>query len=94
MITQEQLQKQKVPYFVVSDCMAGKRKGLPKKQRPAKVVGYTENDPLGVGGGLFPDNPTVHFETGGWVLITDLMRFHSIVSERWPNINPIGDKYE
>jgi len=79
-ITKEQLKETKVPYLIVADCRAGKRKGLPKKEQPSTVVGYSVNDPLGVGGGIFDTNPCVYFKSGGWVLLSDFVKNHSIVS--------------
>jgi len=78
-ITEKQLRETKTPFYIVADCRSGKRKGLPSKQKPSKVLGYTINDPLGVGGTHWDNNPCVHFEKGGWLLIIDFMKNHSIV---------------
>jgi len=74
MITEEEIENIQAPFFIVADCKVGPRKGKPKKE-----VGFSGNDPLGVGGGIFPDNPTVYFKNGGWLLLSDLMRYHSII---------------
>ncbi len=79
-ITTKELLATTLPYFIVADCRAGKRKGSPKKEKPSKVIGYSCNDPLNVGGGIFTNNPTVYFENGGWVLLSDFMKNYSIVS--------------
>ena len=84
-ITDQEIMNAKAPFHIVVDCAAGPRKGQPKKEKPSKVTGFSENDPLGVGGGIFPDYPTAYFEKGGWLLVQDLMRYHSIVPEDWCN---------
>lgn len=65
-MTFEELQLRKCPIRV----------RLIGKKRVATVVGFTENDPLGVGGGIFPDMPTAHFKNGGWLLVSDLIRHY------------------
>jgi hypothetical protein len=79
-ITTKELLVTKPPYLIVADCRSGKRKGLPKKERPSEVVGYSGNDPLKVGGGILQNNPCVYFKNGGWVLLSDFVKNHSIVS--------------
>lgn len=65
MITRKQIAAAKAP-FVVKSIHDG---------RTATVTGFSENDPLGVGGymGLLPSTPTAYFEGGGWCLLSDLM---------------------
>jgi hypothetical protein len=70
MITREQLSKLEAP-FVVKSVHDG---------RMATVTGFSKNDPLGVGGGMFPDMPTAYFEGGGWCLLPDLMEHWDINS--------------
>ena len=48
------------------------------KKRAATVIGFSQNDPLGVGGGLFPDMATAYFKGGGWVLLGDLLQYYEI----------------
>lgn len=49
------------------------------KKRAFIVTGFTQNDPLGVGGGMLPDMPTAHFKSGGWILIADLIEHYEMV---------------
>jgi hypothetical protein len=46
----------------------------------AIITGFSENDPLGVGGamGVIPNMPTVYFEGGGWCLVEDLIQHWNI----------------
>jgi len=78
MISDEQIENIKPPFFVVADCLRGKRKGLTRKKNPSKIVRIAGNDPLNVG-----RFPTAYFEGGGWVLLVDLMRFHTIVEANY-----------
>lgn len=68
-ITETELRNTEAP-FVVKDDHTG---------TAATVIGFTDNDPLGVGGGIFPDMPTAHFKGGGWLLVADLVANNSIV---------------
>lgn len=70
-ITKDEILTVKAPFKVRDDRR--------KKARPITVAGFSKNDPLGVGGGIFPDMPTAYFEDGGWLLAADLMKHYSIV---------------
>lgn len=85
-ITQEEIMNVEAPFYIVDDCSKGPRKGKPRKRKPSEVTGFTENDPLGVGGGMFPNMATVYFKNGGWLLLKDLMRLHSIVPKNYNRI--------
>lgn len=80
-ITENEIKAAKAPFWIKVD---GKRGKPLKAGKPSKVIGFTEQDPLGVGGpsiiGDFPDFPTVYFEKGGWLLVEHLMKFHTIVT--------------
>ena len=67
----EDLKKAKAPFIVVSK----------KDGSTATVKGFAQNDPLGVGGGVFPDIPVVHFEGGGWLLVDDFLRHYELQPE-------------
>lgn len=67
-MTKQELLKARAPFAVVS-----KHDGA-----MATVTGFSENDPLGVGGGIFPSMPVAYFEGGGWSLVSDLMRHWDI----------------
>lgn len=68
-MTKNELAKAKAPFKV-------RYRG---KKRVAIVTGFTQNDPLGVGGGIFPDMPTAHFKNGGWILVDDLIKNYEMV---------------
>lgn len=51
-------------------------------KKPITVTGYSENDPLGAGGGLLPTTPTVCFKEGGWLLLADLLANFELVDPR------------
>ncbi len=70
-MTKEDLLKAEAPFLVV------KKGGT--RTLTLIVEGFTANDPLGVGGGLFPDMPAVFFKGGGWLLVTDLIRNYDLV---------------
>ncbi len=67
-ITREEIESLSVPFVVVSDHSGNN----------AMVEGFSKNDPLGVGGGILPDNPTVYFKSGGWLLFADFMQHFSL----------------
>jgi len=71
MITRKELEGVKCPFYVIADY----RKG---KGQQSKVIGFSENDPLGVGGGIMVNFPTVYFDSGGWLLLEDFMNNYSI----------------
>ena len=73
LITDEQIRSVKAPFDV----------RFVGKKRVATVVGFSENDPLGVGGymGIIPDMATVYFKGGGWLLLRDLMRHYELVED-------------
>jgi hypothetical protein len=62
-----ELEKVKAPFEVIDP-----------NGKTLTVKGFTENDPLGVGGGLFPNMPCAHFERGGWILLKDLLDFYEL----------------
>lgn len=71
-MTFEELQQVEVPFEVVSV----------HDKHVATVTGFSENDPLGVGGGLFPNMPTAYFEGGGWLLVNHLLKNFDIVRKQ------------
>ena len=74
-ITEQQLKKLKAPFQVTLSTRNGKPR---KNSSPIEVVGFTQNDPLGVGGRMLPDIPVVHFKGGSWITLKDLMRYYCI----------------
>ncbi len=72
-IEQSEILGLECPFKVKWDGKRGKPIG-----KPIEVVGFSENDPLGVGGGLLPNFATVTFKGGGWILVADLMRLYSV----------------
>jgi hypothetical protein len=48
------------------------------KRRTAIVIGFSQNDPLGVGGFPFPELPIAYFEEGGWLLVSDLVKHYEL----------------
>lgn len=81
MISEKEINNIKCPFVVGSDYRIGKKKGTQKKTNHAEVVGFSKNDPLGVGGGIMPNMATAYFKGGGWLLIGDLMRNYSIIKQ-------------
>ncbi len=67
-ITETQMKASVAPLQVTSD----------HDGHPATVEGFSKNDPLGVGGGMFPDFATAYLKGGGWVLVEDLMTHFSL----------------
>lgn len=68
-ITAEQMRSVTAPFNV----------RRPGHKRVSTITGFSRNDPLGVGGGIFPDMPTAYFEGGGWLLVKDMMRHYELV---------------
>ena len=69
-MTEEELKSAQAPFKVISKVRRSK----------AVITGFTKNDPLGVGGGVFPDMPTAYFKGGGWMLVADLLRYWDLDS--------------
>ena len=68
-MTRDELQAAKAPFKV-------RFKG---QKKITTVVGFSQNDPTGVGGGLIPDMPCAYFEKGGWILVSDLLTHYDVV---------------
>ena len=66
----EELKSMKAPFDVVD-----------KDGNRHTIVGFKQNDPLGVGGGIFPDMPVAYFDGGGWLLVSDVLRHYEIAAE-------------
>lgn len=73
-MTKDDLLKLSAPFDVVE-------KNKKKKKARLTIVGFSQNDPLGVGGGLFPDMPTAYFEGGGWLLLDDLINNYDLAGD-------------
>ena len=82
MIKENEIKNIKCPFKVANHYKIGKKKGEINSNTIAEVTHFSGNDPLGVGGGIFPNNPTVYLKGGGWLLLTDLMRYYSIVKDK------------
>lgn len=65
----EQLKSMKAPFDVVD-----------KDGNRHTIIGFKQNDPLGVGGGIFPDMPVAYFHGGGWLLVSDVLRHYEIAA--------------
>lgn len=47
------------------------------------VVGFSERDPLDEGShGIVPPMATAHFEGGGWLLVSDLLKHYEIAEAK------------
>lgn len=77
MITETELKEVKAPFEVKSV----------HDGRVATIEGFSENDPLGVGGtmGIIPPMATAYFQGGGWCLVADLMKHWDIASTQDDN---------
>lgn len=71
-ITREQLVGLEAPFELISD----------GDGRRATVTGFSETDPLGVGGGMLPHMPCAYYEGGGWNLVEDMMRYFSLPDQK------------
>lgn len=67
----EELKNMKAPFDVVD-----------KDGNRHTIIGFKENDLLGVGGGIFPDMPVAYFHGGGWLLVSDVLRHYEIAAEQ------------
>ena len=72
-ISKEDIFSQSCPFHVKLDGKRGKPIG-----KPIEASGFSENDPLGVGGGMLPDMAVVHFKGGGWLLVGSLVEYYSL----------------
>jgi hypothetical protein len=79
-ITDKELQNIKAPFTVKWVGKRGKPVG-----KPFVVSGFSENDPLSVGGGMFPNFATAHFKGGGWTLVADLQRCYALITKDQAN---------
>jgi len=68
-MTRDELRAATVPFRV-------RFRGTTKKT--SVVIGFSQNDPLGVGGGIFPDMACAYFEKGGWLLLDDLLEYYEL----------------
>lgn len=82
-MTEQELRSAKAPFKV--------RSTRTPKRHVATVVGFSQNDPLGVGGGLLPDMPTVYFKGGGWLLVRDLLANYELVSKKRNRSSTTGE---
>lgn len=71
-MTIEELKNMVVPFDVVCSLSCGNK---------STVIGFSQNDPLGVGGGLLPDIPVAYFAGGGWILVANLLLYYDLCSE-------------
>ena len=67
-MTEQEIQKARAPFDVVP--VGGGKK--------IRIIGFMTNDPLGVGGGMFPNMPTVRVKGGGWMLEKDLVKNYNL----------------
>lgn len=68
-MTYEQLRQCKAPFKVFCKIKGGS---------DGVVIGFALNDPLGVGGGMFPDIPVAYWKGGGWILVSDLIKNYEL----------------